>query len=189
MKLQRFISKINHLFLCVILSIYGCTHPESKNKNLKSSKNHNQSSNEVTVIGIIDGDTYDVLIDNKSVRIRMFGIDAPERGMPYYKVSKKKLSELCFNKMVKLQVKNKDRNGRTVAIAYLEDGTNINLEMIKEGLAWHYTKYSDDIEFANAEATARQERKGLWADESPIAPWEIRKLHKEGVSTKDLFNN
>jgi micrococcal nuclease len=168
------------LIYFALFLIYSCISPVKK-------ENAIQEHSTYKVIGIIDGDTYDVLIDGKSVRIRMFGIDAPERGMPYYKVSKKKLSELCFNKMTKLEVKNKDRNGRTVAISYLEDGTNINLEMIKEGLAWHYTYYSDDIEFSNAEATARQERKGLWADETPIAPWEIRKLHKEGVSTKDLF--
>ena len=67
------------------------------------------------VIGISDGDTYDILVNKNKVRIRMNAIDAPERGMPYYQVSKKHLSALIFKKMVNIEVVEKDRYGRIIA--------------------------------------------------------------------------
>jgi micrococcal nuclease len=141
------------------------------------------------VIGIIDGDTYDVLIENRSVRIRMDAIDAPERGMPYNKKAKKYLSDMIFGKFVRVVEHKKDRNGRSVSQTFLTNGTNVSAAMIKAGFAWHYTQFSDDKKLANLELEARNARRGLWADPHPYEPWEIRKLHRNGVSTKVLFEN
>ncbi len=140
------------------------------------------------VISISDGDTYDILVNgNKKIRIRMYGIDAPEKGMPFYKVSKKYLGSLCFKKNVRIEITDTDKYGRTVARTYLDDGRELGLEMIKAGYAWHFKKYSSDADLAEAEITARNNKLGLWADPRPIPPWEIRKLHREGISTKDSF--
>jgi len=141
------------------------------------------------VVGVIDGDTYDLLMDgNETIRIRMEGIDAPEKGMPFYKKAKKHLSDLCFGKIVRLDVKEKDRYGRKVAFSYLDDGTELSHEMIKVGLAWHYKKYNNDPDLASLEMQARDSRRGIWVDESPMPPWENRKYHRNGISTKDSFD-
>ncbi|MEO7982811.1 MAG: thermonuclease family protein [Bacteroidota bacterium] len=160
---------------------------------LFSCNNHIQerSSSELSgkVISILDGDTYDILLEgNETIRIRMEGIDAPEKGMPYYNVSKKYLGQMCFEKIVRLEVTGKDNHGRTLAFSYLGDGTELSHEMIKAGLAWHFKKYSTDSVLSNLEILARDSKLGIWADKNPMPPWENRRLHREGISTKDSFN-
>jgi len=143
--------------------------------------------NAVKVIAIADGDTFTVLQDNKPLRIRIDAIDAPEKGMPFAKASKKFLSALCFGKKVTIKSVTTDRYGRTVARAILSNGKDISAEMIRAGYAWHYKKYSNDQALSKLEIHARKNRVGLWKDENPIAPWEIRKMHRKGISTKQLL--
>ena len=141
------------------------------------------------IIKIIDGDTYDILLNgNETARVRMEGIDAPERGMPFYRVSKNYLAELCFKKYVTLQITGKDRYKRLLALSFLEDGTELSHLMIEAGLAWHFKKYNSDDELANLEIEARKSKRGLWIDKNPMPPWENRKLHRSGISTKDSFD-
>lgn len=141
------------------------------------------------VVGIIDGDTYDLLMtDKKTVRVRMNGIDAPEKGMPFYNVSKKFLAQLCFNKNVRLENIGIDNHGRILAFSYLDDGRELSHEMIKAGLAWHFKKYSSDSVLSNLEKEAIKSRLGLWVDQKPMSPWDNRRLHRSGISTKDSFN-
>jgi endonuclease YncB( thermonuclease family) len=132
------------------------------------------------VIKIVDGDTYDILLeDNKTKRIRMDGIDAPERGMPFYKVSKDYLGLLCFGQMVRLEQTDTDQYGRMVAKTYQQNGDELGLLMIKAGYAWHFKKYSSDRKLSNAEKDARKKKAGLWKDESPVAPWEWRSAKRK----------
>jgi len=141
------------------------------------------------VAKIVDGDTYDILLDrNITIRIRMEGIDAPEKGMPFYRVAKNFLGELCFEKKLRLEVKGKDRYGRTIAYSYLDDGTELSHKMIEAGLAWHFKKYSSDTVLSNLEIRAKNFKLGLWADIHPMPPWKNRRLHQEGISTIDSFN-
>ncbi|MFN8297265.1 MAG: thermonuclease family protein [Chitinophagales bacterium] len=158
--------------------------------NVKSSEVENTQQKTIGyVIGIIDGDTYDLLLEDKTtIRIRMDGIDAPEKGMPFYKVSKKFLSELCFNKNIIYDQTAQDAHSRIVAKTYLEDGRECGEELIKAGLAWHFKKYSTEKKLADLEIEARDKKIGIWSDPRPIAPWEIRKLHRQGISTKDSFD-
>lgn len=135
------------------------------------------------VVGIADGDTYEALLPNKStIKIRMEGIDAPEKGMPYYQVAKNYLSQLCFGKEVRIVKQSTDRYGRTIARTYLPDqGKEVGLMMIEAGLAWHFKKYSSDKQLAEAEILARKNKKGLWADTHCIAPWDYRKAKKKAA--------
>jgi endonuclease YncB( thermonuclease family) len=140
------------------------------------------------VIGIVDGDTYDILLPDKTPkRIRMAGIDAPEKGMPFYRVSKDYLGGLCFNKTVTIQVTGKDGD-RIIGFSYLADGTELSREMLKAGMAWHFIKYDTDPALALLETDARKQKKGLWIDKDPMTPWMNRSLHYRGISTKDSFN-
>jgi endonuclease YncB( thermonuclease family) len=141
------------------------------------------------VISIIDGDTYDIILKgNRTIRIRMEGIDAPEKGMPFYKVSKKFLSDLCYNKNVSIYITGEDDYNRFLARTYLNKSTELGQEMIKAGFAWHFKKYSSDTILSRLEIEARNQKRGLWIDERPMAPWTNRSLHWQGISTKDSFN-
>ena len=140
------------------------------------------------VIKVIDGDTYDLLLKDKTIiRVRMDGIDAPERGMSYSKKATQYLGELCKNQTVRIVKNNIDRYGRTISYSYLKDGRELSREMLKAGYAWHYKEYNSDPVFAALEEEARQAKRGLWKDKNPMVPWNIRKLHRQGISTKNMF--
>jgi micrococcal nuclease len=126
------------------------------------------------VVKIADGDTYTLLNEkNEQLKIRMHGIDCPEKVQPYGRVAKDFLSALIFGKNVEAKVQAIDRYGRIVAITFI-NGKNINEEMIKAGLAWHYKKYDSNIVWSALEKKAKQQKVGLWKDANPIAPWEWR---------------
>ena len=169
-------------FVFLLSSINSCSNNGSGNfKKQNSTLNYK-------VISIDDGDTYNILMNNKSTKIRMDAIDAPEKGMPYWKVSKQFLSKMIFNKQVKIKITNTDMHGRIVARTYLEDGTDVSLEMIKAGLAWHYKKFNKESQLADIEKQAMRQKLGLWNDPNPYNPEYVRKLHRQGISTKDTFN-
>lgn len=127
------------------------------------------------VVGIKDGDTFKVLYNNSEITIRLNHIDCPEKKQPYGKKAKSKASDLCFGKIVKI-VSNgkKDRYKRLIAEVYFNN-ININKELVKNGLAWHFKKYSSDVEYAKIERQARKSKVGLWQEKNPIAPWDWRK--------------
>jgi len=116
------------------------------------------------VVGVIDGDTIDVLNGHHTERIRLSGIDCPEKGQAFGKRAKQVASELVFRKEVTLQTHGYDKYKRTRAGVPLPDGTNVNHTLVKDGWCWWYRKYAPE-----------EARKGLWADPQPVPPWEWRK--------------
>jgi micrococcal nuclease len=128
------------------------------------------------VIGVSDGDTLTVLDAAKvQTKIRLHGIDAPESKQDFGSRAKEALSSKVFGQEVRLVRRDVDRYGRTVADVYVGE-RHINHELVAEGWAWHFVKYApQDKGLADAEASARAKRTGLWAGESPIAPWDFRK--------------
>lgn len=176
--------KVFSIVVLTLLLIVGC---QSRSARTESSGSDEFISGKV--IKVIDGDTYDLLTnDNQTLRIRMEGIDAPERGMPYYKVSKNYLAELCAGKQVRFLSSGQDQYNRYLGFTYLEDGRELCYEMIKAGMAWHYKKYNSDEVLAQLEVQAREAKLGLWRDKRPMAPWTNRHLRRKGVSTKDSFD-
>ena len=133
------------------------------------------------VIKIIDGDTIDVLTDDKeTIRLRFNGIDTPERGQPFGNNATDFVKDMVGGKMVSIiETDEPDRYGRLIADVY-HDGKLINLELVRAGLAWHYVEYApDDKALAAAELEAREQNAGLWAgSHKVIAPWDWRKLSK-----------
>jgi len=133
------------------------------------------------VVGVVDGDTVDILTpDRELVRIRLAGIDAPEKAQPYGQRSKQKMSDLVFGKNAEVDFKKRDRYGRIIGKVTV-NGRDASLGLLDAGLAWHYKKYageqpvSDRATYANAEDTARLSKIGLWRDELPTAPWDWRR--------------
>jgi len=131
-------------------------------------------SQTLRVVGVHDGDTITCITPGKEqVKVRLDAIDAPELGQPFGQTAKKALSGKVFGKDVTVIQKTHDRYGRTIGHVLL-DSRDINLEMLEEGMAWHYEKYDHNERLREAEHAARTARKGLWADEEPVPPWEWR---------------
>ena len=128
------------------------------------------------VVGISDGDTIKVLVDKQEVKIRLHGIDCPETGQPFGKAAKQFTSAQCFGKDVVVEVIDIDRYKRTVGVVLLLDGTIVNHEIVRAGLAWWYKQYAPvDETIEGLEKEAKEAKRGLWADKNPIPPWDWRK--------------
>jgi micrococcal nuclease len=124
------------------------------------------------VVSVLDGDTIEVLHNNRPERIRLSGIDCPEKGQAYGTRVKQAASELVYGKEVTLQTHGKDKYGRTLAYVLLLDGTNVNHTLVEEGWCWWYRKYAPgDTVLEGLENEAREAKKGLWADPHPVPPW------------------
>ena len=127
------------------------------------------------VVSVTDGDTIKVLTKNKTLyKIRLNGIDAPERSQAFGKKSKSNLSKLVAGKIVDVHFKKTDRYGRILGTIFV-DNRDINLEQIKDGYAWVYRRYCKRSDYYNAEEYARKNKLGLWYDKYPIPPWEYRR--------------
>ncbi len=128
------------------------------------------------VVAVADGDTISVMQDGKAVKIRLYGIDSPEKGQPFGTRAKELAGHLAFGKEVKVEVVDTDHYGRMVARVFLPDGRQLNQVMVQEGLAWWYKQYArKDSILAELEAKARKAKVGIWSHQDPIAPWEWRK--------------
>ena len=132
------------------------------------------------VVAIADGDTLTVLDATKTQhKIRLAGIDAPEKKQPFGTRSRQHLSDKVFGKDVIVETSKLDRYGRTIGKVRVGD-IDANLAQIEAGLAWHYKAYAkeqsaeDRAQYADAENSAKAARRGLWADENPVPPWEWR---------------
>ena len=147
------------------------------NLDFKSSQNLTFTAK---VIRILDGDTMEVLYKNKPLKIRLAHIDCPEkRGkQPFGNQAKIALSNLCFGQNVTVLGENYDRNKRLIAVIINQKKQNVNQEMVKQGMAWHFKKYSKDVAYSKLEAEARKNKIGLWKDTNPIAPWAWRSMPK-----------
>lgn len=127
------------------------------------------------VVAIADGDTITVRTSaGQTVKVRLKHIDAPERGQAFGTRSRERLGELAFGQTVELIGTEKDRYGRLLAVVKV-DGLEVNLELVKAGLAWAYLQYKPPANYIDAERKAKVGKVGLWADREPIPPWEFRK--------------
>jgi endonuclease YncB( thermonuclease family) len=172
------------LFVLPAFLNLSCTGNGSGNRKARESQptvSRLPASGEIsgTAVKIIDGDTYDLLLgSNKTERIRLAEVDCPERTQDFYQVAKNRLGEICLNKTVIVRYKERDRNGRIVGHTYLDDGTWVNAQLIREGLAWHFLRYSQDSTLAEAERSARAAKKHIWSLPNPVAPWDFRSAQR-----------
>jgi endonuclease YncB( thermonuclease family) len=152
------------------------------------------------VVGVSDGDTLAVLDATRTThRVRLNGIDAPEKRQPYGMRAKEQLTALVFGKPVVVNWSKRDRYGRIVGQVLLAAPTrcttpecvashDIGLALIEAGLAWHYKRYqheqppADRSRYAGAEEDARARRAGLWHDPHPVAPWDYRGIRRSQAS-------
>lgn len=139
---------------------------------------------EGAVVGVSDGDTITVLDDAHSQhKVRLAGIDAPEKGQAFGSRSKQSLSDCAFGHRAVVVGSKLDRYGRLVG-KVLVDGADCNLRQVERGLAWHYKQYQreqpreDRDAYSQAEERARERRAGLWLDSDPEPPWDYRRQRR-----------
>ena len=131
---------------------------------------------------VFDGDTIAAVLSGKIVRVRLCGIDAPEKEQKSGQAAKRQLAELLMHKNIRLEIITTDKYGRAIANIFADE-KNINLSMIENGAAWLYRRYAgqcwrpETLQYAVAlENQARQSRRGLWRFTAPIPPWQFRAL-------------
>ena len=141
----------------------------------------NAKTIEGLVVGVADGDTITLLDQQKNTyKIRLQGIDAPEKKQAFGEKSKQSLHDLVHGKQVRIEYDKEDKYGRIVGKITLDD-LDICLQQLVLGMAWHYKKYqneqsvADRVVYNDAELKSKSLRLGLWADETPMPPWEFRK--------------
>jgi len=128
------------------------------------------------VVGVLDGDIIEVLSDHHAERIRLHGIDCPEKGQAYGAKAKQAVSNLVLGKTVTFETLGFDKDGRTLANVSLPEGINVNLELVRTGWCWWYPESApENVVLAELQRRARRAGVGLWADPNPVPPWQWRK--------------
>ena len=133
------------------------------------------------VVGVTDGDTI-TLLDEQRVahKVRLAGIDAPEKHQDFGQRSKQNLSAMAFGRQADVETYKVDRYGRWIGKVVV-NGADLNIRQIEAGLAWHYKAYereqsaADRMTYAAAEEKAKSLGRGLWSIPAPQAPWEFRR--------------
>jgi micrococcal nuclease len=131
------------------------------------------------VVAVSDGDTLDVLVNNKAQRVRLWGVDSPEKKQDFGMKAKQFSSSLAYGKTVTVTVKTRDRYGRTVGIVTLPDGRVLNHELVRYGTAWWADKYAPkEMELKRLEDEARRLKINIWSRPDAVAPWVFREKQK-----------
>ena len=139
------------------------------------------------VVKVADGDTITVLVTNVQHKIRLNRIDAPEKGQAFGNVSRQHLASFVARRDVEIEWEKKDKYGRLLGTVWVDVPasstnaavrTDINLQMVKDGLAWHYKHFDNTKSYADAETAAHAAKRGLWKDPNPIPPHEFRKAKR-----------
>ena len=125
------------------------------------------------VITVHDGDTITVQIGDRRERVRLFGIDAPERGQAYGNVARKALASRVSGRVVRIVDHGRDSYGRLVGGVFL-GADDVNAELVQQGLAWVFRRYSQDAAMLGYEVAAKAAGRGLWREAHPVPPWEWR---------------
>lgn len=162
----------------VVFIVGGCASTQSTQEGVLRGE----------VVGLSDGDTIKVLDRGTTYKIRLMGIDAPERGQPFSKRSTQHLSSLVFRKKVEVHWEKKDFYQRILGKVMVEDPScercpliDVNLRQVEAGLAWWYRQYAkeqtpkDRALYERAELASREAKLGLWVDPEPVPPWEWRR--------------
>ena len=158
-----------------------------KNENDENEVEINKSNEKIKykVIKVSDGDTILVkklknnVLDGDLIKVRLYGVDAPEKDQDFGYESKKALMNYVSNKTIEIDIKSKDRYGRSVGILYV-DGRNINEELLRDGYVWYYEQYDKNNERSRLlQENAMKNKLGLFSKKGYIEPWKFRKAKKK----------
>jgi micrococcal nuclease len=130
------------------------------------------------VVGISDGDTIKVMYEGRAEKVRLYGIDCPEKGQAFGNRAKQFTSDLVFGKEVLVNTHGCDKYGRILGDVFTPDDQSLNQELVRAGYAWWFRRYSNDANLKKLEEEARANKVGLWADPHAVTPWEWRRCMK-----------
>jgi Micrococcal nuclease (thermonuclease) homologs len=133
------------------------------------------------VVGVLDGDTITVLNNDTPVKIRLYGIDCPENKQAFGQRAKHFTSEKVFGKIVKVEPVDTDRYGRTVGLVIYDNGESLSERLVDSGYAWVYARYCKKAQcerWIEIERQAKEAKRGLWKDVSPVPPWTWRRAKR-----------
>lgn len=132
------------------------------------------------VLAVTDGDSMLVLHDNVKEKVILYGVDCPENEQDYGSQARQFTDQCCYGKTVSIDDRGRDKNGRTIAVLYLPDGTDLNQELVRQGLAWWSDKYAPgDMNLKKYHYAAKAAKLGLWSHPNPIPPWVFRNGKKD----------
>ncbi len=131
------------------------------------------------VVSVTDGDTLTVMHDGAKERLILFGVDCPELAQDFGPQAKKFTDDCCYNQIVSIEDRGRDPRGRTIAIVSLPNGSILNQQLVRQGLAWWSDKFApDDAQLKQLHLAAQSSHTGLWAAPNPIPPWIFRNGEK-----------
>jgi micrococcal nuclease len=132
------------------------------------------------VVKVSDGDTIEVkTADKQLIKVRLFGIDCPEKKQMFGQQAKRFTSKEVYGKTVEVEEKNKDMYGCMIGVVCLKNNVCLNADLLKAGYAWVYRDYYKGTEYYDYEKQARDAKLGLWGGKCPIAPWDWRRERKK----------
>lgn len=131
------------------------------------------------VVKVADGDTITILTaDFTQIKVRLHGIDCPEKSQDFGNKAKQFTSNQCFGKVVMVKITDTDRYGRSIGVVTLQNGLTLNKELLKAGLAWHYKHYDQSKEYSDLEIIAKNQKLGIWSLPNAVAPWDFRRFSR-----------
>jgi endonuclease YncB( thermonuclease family) len=128
------------------------------------------------VVNVHDGDTVTVLSGGVERRVRLVGIDAPERGQPHATAARRGLAARVAGRDVKVIERGADSYGRTLGRVLVAD-VDANAAQVRDGHAWVFRRFENDPSLIALEGEAKSARRGLWRDPDPVPPWVWRERH------------
>jgi endonuclease YncB( thermonuclease family) len=146
------------------------------------------------VMEVNEGDIITVASLNRPVKVRFMGIDAPDTGQPFCEVARKHLSDLILDKFVLVEYTGLAQNSYLVGKVFLKQ-LDIGAQMVRDGVAWYDKSYETNLNqlerqvYAESEKAARYERRGIWQDEAPIAPWEFKRMQIAGLAGRNTIKS
>jgi micrococcal nuclease len=130
------------------------------------------------VVRVADGDSVTILRDREQIEVRLVDIDAPEKAQPFGNRSRRSLDALVKGREVRVVERGKDSYQRTLGRVYRGE-MDVNVEQVRQGMAWVYRQYAEDTTLYSIEAEARERKRGLWRDPAPVPPWEWRRARPQ----------
>jgi micrococcal nuclease len=162
------------IMLGVVLG--GCVEPTRTSVVPNEAPLPDKSPAGGTVVNVTDGDSLTVKREEKSRVVHLKGVDCPELKQAYGREARQLASEWAWNQEVQVKDEEAARDGGVSAVVMLQDGRNLNHEMVRSGLCWWERRYTQDESLPLLEAEAHAARRGLWAQREPIPPWEWRRM-------------
>lgn len=136
------------------------------------------------VVSVVDGDTINVMHNGAKERVILYGVDSPELGQQFGAEARQFTDDRIYGKVVNVETHGTDPRGRTIAVVFAPDGSNLNQDLVKEGLAWWSDKFAPkDTKLKGMHVAAKTAQRGLWSAPNPIPPWIFRNGEKAVQAT------